>query len=172
MYLRTKLIIPDAGKDWRQEEKGTTEDEMVGWHHWLNGLSLSKLQEMMMDREARRAAIHGVAESDTTERLNWTELNYPLRYFSESCSVVSNSLWPHGLYSPWNSPGQNTRVGSRSLLQGIFLTQDRTQVSHIAGGFSTLWATREALYSVYYVLTVLNAFTCINTFNLLKEVLL
>ena len=27
---------PDAGKDWRQEEKGTTEDEMVGWHHWLN----------------------------------------------------------------------------------------------------------------------------------------
>ena len=28
---------PDAGKDWRQEEKGTTEDEMVGWHHWLNG---------------------------------------------------------------------------------------------------------------------------------------
>ena len=28
---------PDAGKDWRQEEKGTTEDEMVGWHHWLDG---------------------------------------------------------------------------------------------------------------------------------------
>ena len=42
---------------------------------------------------------------------------------SESCSVVSNSLWPHGLYSPWNSPGQNTGVGSLSLLQGIFPTQ-------------------------------------------------
>ena len=42
---------------------------------------------------------------------------------SESCSVVSSSLWPHGLYSPWNSPGQNTRVGSLSLLQGIFPTQ-------------------------------------------------
>ena len=41
----------------------------------------------------------------------------------ESCSVVSNSLQPHGLYSPWNSPGQNTRVGSLSLLQGIFPTQ-------------------------------------------------
>ena len=38
-------------------------------------------------------------------------------------SVVSNSLRPHGLYSPWNSPGQNTGVGSLSLLQGIFLTQ-------------------------------------------------
>ena len=42
---------------------------------------------------------------------------------SESCSVVSDSLQPHRLYSPWNSPGQNTGVGSLSLLQGIFLTQ-------------------------------------------------
>ena len=42
---------------------------------------------------------------------------------SESHLVVSNSLQPHGLYSPWNSPGQNTGVGSLSLLQGIFPTQ-------------------------------------------------
>ena len=42
---------------------------------------------------------------------------------SESCSVVSDSLQPHGLYSPWNSPCENTVVGSRSLLQGIFTTQ-------------------------------------------------
>ena len=59
---------------------------------------------------------------------------------NESHSVVSDSLWPHGLYSPWNSPGQNTGVGSLSLLQGIF----RTQVSRIAGRFFTSWATREA----------------------------
>ena len=42
---------------------------------------------------------------------------------SESCTVLSDSLQPHGLYSPWNSPGQNTGVGSCSLLQGIFPTQ-------------------------------------------------
>ena len=42
---------------------------------------------------------------------------------SGSCSVMSNSLWPHGLYSSWNSPGQNTGVGSLSLLQGSFPTQ-------------------------------------------------
>ena len=42
---------------------------------------------------------------------------------SESHSVMSNSLWLNGLYSPWNSPGQNTGVGSLSLHQGIFLTQ-------------------------------------------------
>ena len=44
--------------------------------------------------------------------------------WSESHSVVSDSLWPHGLYSPWNSPGQNTGVGSLSFLQGIFPTQE------------------------------------------------
>ena len=60
----------------------------------------------------------------------------------ESRSVVSNSLWP--LYSPWNSPGQNTGVDSHSPLQGICPTQDRTQVSHIAGGFFTSWAITEA----------------------------
>ena len=42
---------------------------------------------------------------------------------SESCSVLSDSSWPHGLYSPWNSPDQNTGVGSLSLLQGTFPTQ-------------------------------------------------
>ena len=42
---------------------------------------------------------------------------------SESRSVMSDSLWPHGLYSPWDFPGQNTGVGSLSLLQWIFLTQ-------------------------------------------------
>ena len=42
---------------------------------------------------------------------------------SEALSVVSNSLWPQGLYSPWNSPSKNTGVGSLSLLQGIFPTQ-------------------------------------------------
>ena len=42
---------------------------------------------------------------------------------SESRSVVSSSLWPHGLYSPKNSPGQNTGVDSHSLLQGVFPTQ-------------------------------------------------
>ena len=48
-------------------------------------------------------------------------ISFPM--VSESRSIVSDSLQPHGLYSPWNSPGQNTGVGSLSLLQGIFLTQ-------------------------------------------------
>ena len=53
----------DAGKDGREEEKGVTEDEMVGWHHWLNGqVSLGKLREMVKGREAWRAVVYGVAK--------------------------------------------------------------------------------------------------------------
>ena len=62
---------------------------------------------------------------------------------NESHSVFSDSLWPHGLYSPLNSLGQNTGVGSLSFLQEIFPTQDRTQISHVAGEFFTSWATEK-----------------------------
>ena len=68
----------------------------------------------------------------------WSEVKW-----SESSLVMSNSLWPLGLFSPWNSPGQNTGVGHHPLLQGISQSRDRTQVSHIAGRFFTSWAIRE-----------------------------
>ena len=66
--IRTLLKDSDAGRDWGQEEKGMTEDEMAGWHHRLDGMSLSELWELVMDREAWRAVIHGVAKS-------WTQLS-------------------------------------------------------------------------------------------------
>ena len=54
-----------AGRNWGQEEKGTTEDEMAGWHHRLDDVSLGKLRGLVMDRKAWRAAVHGVTKSQT-----------------------------------------------------------------------------------------------------------
>ena len=63
---------------------------------------------------------------------------------SESHSVMSDSLWPHGLYSPWNSPGQNTGVGSLSFLQGIFPSKGSNPGLPHCRQILYQWATRGA----------------------------
>ena len=77
---------PDAGKEWGQEEKGTTEDEMVGWYHWLDGHGFGWTLEVG-DGQGGLAycGSWGRKESDITERLNWTELNW--------CMDVRVGLW-------------------------------------------------------------------------------
>ena len=85
---------PDAGKDWGQEEKGTTKDEMVGWHHQLDGHGFGWTPGVG-DREAWRAAVHGVAES-LTRLSDWTELNWCLHLtvdlLEKLCQTTSHPL--------------------------------------------------------------------------------
>ena len=61
---------PDAGKDWGQEDKATTEDEMVGWHHWLNGHELERTLKVGDGQRGLACCPWGCKELETTERLN------------------------------------------------------------------------------------------------------
>ena len=116
----------DTGKDWGQEEKGMTEDEMTGWHHWLDGRELSELRELVMDREAWRAAIHGVAKS-RTRLSDWTELNWTdefLRAFnrpSDSLTFVYSHIMSVHMKTPKLYPELlRLLYSSRCFLGSIF----------------------------------------------------
>ena len=82
----------DAGRDWGQEEKGTTEDEMAGWHHWFDGRE-SEWTPGVGDGQGGLVYCDswGHKELDTSERLNWTELNW----FSSIYGFISQhgTLW-------------------------------------------------------------------------------
>ena len=92
---------PVARKDWGDEGKEATENEMMGWHHRLHGHSLSKLREIMKDREACHAALHGVTKTDTTWRLNNNNSNNsicPARYLMLNGCLTSVTLGGICLY--------------------------------------------------------------------------
>ena len=65
---------PYAGKDWKQEEKGMTEDEMVGWHHWLDGHEFEQALGVGGQRSLVCYCPRGCKESDMTEGLNWSHI--------------------------------------------------------------------------------------------------
>ena len=84
---------PDAGRDWGQEEKGTTEDEMAGWHHWLDGHE-SEWTPGVGDGQGGLMCCDswGQKESDMTEGLNWTEMNW-----TETHGAVFRIEWDDAL---------------------------------------------------------------------------
>ena len=142
-HAKSQLIgkHPDSGKDWGQEEKGMTEDEMVGWHHRLNG---HEFEQSLGDTEGQGSLAccspwrH--KKSDTWLS-DWTATNFSNSYYDEAnckirhyidicktaaaaaiASVVSDFVRPHRWQPtrfprPWDSPGKNTGVGCHCLLQ-------------------------------------------------------
>ena len=90
---------PDAGRDWWQEEKGTTKDEMAGWHHWLDGHEF-EWTPRVSDGQGGLVCCNswGCKESDMTEWLNWTELNWKshvqvLKIKFRNCSISDIKMW-------------------------------------------------------------------------------
>ena len=87
------------------------------WYWW------TYLQGRNTDSDIQNRLMDTAREGESGAEYHWNILYVKQMKWSESHSVMSNSLWPYGLYSPWDSPGQNTGVGTLSLLQGIFWTQ-------------------------------------------------
>ena len=118
----------DAGKDWRQEERGTTKNKPVGWHHWLNGHEFEQAPEY---GEGHGSLVccspWDCKDLGTTEWLNWTELNW-----TEGGSVVKNPPANEGdadLIPGWGrSPGE----GNGSPLQYYCLGNPMDRVAWLA----------------------------------------
>ena len=103
---------PDARKDWRQEEKGMAEDEMVGWHHQLNGHEFEQAPGVG-DGQGSRVSCSpwGCKESDTTEQLNWTDAFY--------ASSVHVCLWVQ--ICPFYKDTSDIRLGPTVILSWLSL---------------------------------------------------
>ena len=119
MGRANSLEKTDTGKDWRQEEKGTTEDEMVGWHHWLNG---HEFEQTPGDGEGQGSLVccrqWGHKELDMTEWLNWTEeVNITKKY---SCRRLTRTY----LWNPWRLRGKETTYKEGDL--GLILELGRS----------------------------------------------
>ena len=96
---------PDAGNDWRQEEKGARVDEMVGWHHWCKRVWVISGSWWW---RGKPGVLQSMGLQSHTQLSDWTELT---------------GLQPTRLLCPWDFPGRNAEVGSHFLLQGIFPTK-------------------------------------------------
>ena len=94
------LWLPDAGKDWGQEKKGTTEDEMIGWHHRLNARESEQTPGDSEGQGSLGAAVHGVIKNQTG-LTDWTTMRYTESeriHHQQTCTTRKEILQADGKY--------------------------------------------------------------------------
>ena len=131
---------PDAEKDWRQKEKGTTEDEMVRWHHWLNWTWVwISSGNCDVQRSLVCCSPWGHKESDTTELLNWTD-TYRLNLKRLNYSTTTSNLWIK--FHLWSRNRRHFRDISTHFIWRFFLSRPSCIERKIE------WSFHGAIYKV------------------------
>ena len=117
---------PDAGKDWRREEKGSTEDEMVGWHHWRDGPEF-EWTPGVGDWQGSLACCSpwGHKELETTEPLNWTECGF---ISCNKCTSLSQDVDSGGQLNIMGAGG----IQELSVLSTQFCCEPKTALKNKA----------------------------------------
>ena len=145
----------DAGKNWEQEEKGETEDEMVGWHHWLNG---HESEQILGDSERHR---HLVCCSPVAKSWTWlsswtTAMSMWKALVSQLCPTLCDPMdcSPPGSSVHGILQARILEWVAISFSRGSSQPRDWTQLSHTAGRLFTHWATREATEQQQWVCTI------------------
>ena len=128
---------PDGGRDWGQEEKGTPEDEMVGWHHWLNGHEFGWTLGVG-DGQGGPACCssRGREWSDTTDRLNWNHWNFDIIVLITCEFLVSFIYGCYIIYS-WNARHLSHPSVFKviSLKVNFYLSLSKMSLHHFSGEF-------------------------------------
>ena len=113
---------PDARKDWRQEEKGMTEDEMVGWHHRLNGHEFEQALGVGYGQGGLACySPWGHKESDTTEPLNWTDLLDTFTHFNPILLQIHFEKQPL-VWAVWALPVSPLELGTSYIIHMLLPT--------------------------------------------------
>ena len=156
----------DAGRVWGQE-KGTTEDEMAGWHHWLDGHEFEWIPGVG-DGQGGLACCDswGRKESDTTERLNWTALytfsdvDFYFVAVDIAISIFHSLKWHFQL--GFTSLGTVTFVGWSSIWQLLIVLIFLGRLSHLRRRQFTIFQSLHLLFSFTFFFATLTSYTKLN----------
>ena len=160
---------PHAGKDWREEEKGMTEDEMVGWHHWLNGHEFEQalgVGDGLGGLACFSSSVH--KELDTTERLNWGILTcFDPSLHVRKCTLPSvtfksggtNSLLRSQLSARFQKLTFSAASNDLLLLECFFMSTSLTKILPILRNLTCAPVPCEAALSILWGLRALLPFS-------------